>query len=1128
MMRRRKLALGASAVAALSAAVSLVPAGAGAQSQRPTQRVIIVLKNQEQRLPATRGKIGARRAAMASIQAPVRRQLSSSGARNVRAYTVLNAISATVSGAEVSRLRANSAVREVVPDQIIHLAPNPALAAAMASAKHAHAAPGTSSGTAGAAACGPNGATQLNPEALQTIHADSDQPGAQTARSLGFDGSGVTVGFIADGLDINNPDFIRADGSHVFVDYKDFSGEGTNTKTGGEEAFGDAGSIASQGTHTYNVAGYGPDAVKTPCNIRVEGVAPGASLVGLSIFGANDAGYNSSFLDAINYAVTVDHVNVLNESLGNNYYPDDQASLDLIKQANDSAVAAGTTVTASSGDAGVTSTIGTPATDPNVIAAGATTTYRVDLQTGYGGAQFPGVTGYLDNDISSLSSGGFTQDGRTIDVVAPGELNWSLCSVNPMYQDCVSYGGQRTPVVPFGGTSESAPLTAGVAALVIQAYAKTHGTNPSPAVVKQIITSTADDIRSPADQQGAGLIDAYKAVQAAESYSAPASSPTPTGDTVLAGSSQLNGVTAPGSSKTFTDTFTNNGADPQTLSFTGRVLGTYSTIKSQTVTLSDSSSPKTTDWAGVQANYQPITFTVPAGKDRLNTSIAFQAASLTDLRARVRMTLVDPSGALAGYSVPQGNGNYGNLQITNPKAGTWTAYVWSRVSSAGGTTGPVVFGASTANYQPVSVTPSQATLAPGQSTPVSVTVTTPSTPGDYSGSIVATSDRGPSFGQTTTVPVTLRSLIPQGRQSFTQTLTGGNGRSLITGQTFYYQLAVPQGRPELNANITLADNPNNPFTAFLVSPSGEARAVSSNAMIDHNGNVTNEMGAQVHVLNPSPGSWTLIVGYVPAVSGTALEEPFTVSTSETKVPASAPGLPNSTSRRLAAGKPVTFNVRVTNTGPQPESYFIDPRLAGSTSLNLTALNSPDTQVPLTVNQNLPQFLMPTETTALNAAASTTGSEPIQFDSQGPVGDPDIGSSVGTTALGSFRSDRIEQGQWDIAPDVTGAYGPTGAANEPVHTSMAVTTAPFDSAVSSPTGDLWLASTDPSALDSLSPTIVGPGQTRTIPVTFTPKGASGSTVSGTLFVDDESSVLFGDLYSLNGDEVAALPYSYTIK
>ena len=234
-------------------------------------------------------------------------------------------------------------------------------------------------------------------------------------------------------------------------------------------------------------------------------MAPGASLVGLNVFGSADVAYNSVFLEAINYAVNHDHVNVINESFGDNPFPD-TSSLDLTKMADDAAVKAGVTVTVSTGDAGVTNTIGSPATDPNIISAGATTTYRAYAQTGDGGITTPGVKGWIDNNISGLSSGGFAQNGATVDVVAPGDLNWTLCTAGPdevrrLHQ--LRRPGGRRPA--GGGTSEAAPLTAGVAALVIQAYRNAHkGATPSPAVVKQIIVSTAQNVNAPADQQGAG------------------------------------------------------------------------------------------------------------------------------------------------------------------------------------------------------------------------------------------------------------------------------------------------------------------------------------------------------------------------------------------------------------------------------------------------------------------------------------------------------------------------------------------------------------------------------------------------------------------------------------------------
>src|SRR5260370_460043 len=60
----------------------------------------------------------------------------------------------------------------------------------------------------------------LEPEALQltnTAFNDTTVPQAQSR----FNGTGVEVAFMADGIDINNPDFIRPDGGHVFVDYQD-------------------------------------------------------------------------------------------------------------------------------------------------------------------------------------------------------------------------------------------------------------------------------------------------------------------------------------------------------------------------------------------------------------------------------------------------------------------------------------------------------------------------------------------------------------------------------------------------------------------------------------------------------------------------------------------------------------------------------------------------------------------------------------------------------------------------------------------------------------------------------------------------------------------------------------------
>ena len=132
--------------------------------------------------------------------------------------------------------------------------------------------------------------------------------------------------------------------------------------------------------------------------------------------------------------------------------------------ADQAAVAAGVTVVASSGDAGPFNNIGSPATTPGVIAVGGTTTYRVYRQTTRYGTQLsPG--GWENNNITALSSDGITEfNPHTVDVVAPGDRGWSLCSSNTTaFFGCadIDNGANPPPIWAAGGTSASAPETSG-------------------------------------------------------------------------------------------------------------------------------------------------------------------------------------------------------------------------------------------------------------------------------------------------------------------------------------------------------------------------------------------------------------------------------------------------------------------------------------------------------------------------------------------------------------------------------------------------------------------------------------------------------------------------------------------
>jgi hypothetical protein len=589
-------------------------------------------------------------------------------------------------------------------------------------------------------------------------------------------------------------------------------------------------------------------------------------------------------------------------------------------------VQAGVVVVESSGDSGSSGTVEAPADDPNVIDVGGTNDLRLLAQAdGY-------TKGWEDDNMTTLSSGGTAPNGAVVDLVAPGYLGLAPVGVG---QD------PPLPTEAFGGTSEAAPFVSGAAADVIQAYRDSHGgTTPTPAEVKQILTSTATDIGAEADQQGAGLLNIYAAVEAARQmpgatqhfiFNAPSLVDSPT---------QLD-VQGPGGSAVQKSVSLYNAS-----SLAKRVFSTYRALGDETgfgapVTENVSApSPSATIPAQGATAAAPITFTVPKGTSVLDADMRWPDPTNSDDNI-LTFLLTDPAGKLAQMSYDYGASNGDNASpdiqhstVQHPMAGTWTAQIlWSNgrghvqnpPDTPGPYTGTVTFQASGQNFtrRPASAP----VLIPAHSSvSVPLNITLPQTPGDSPESVQFWT----LGGLVSSVPIARRTLIPSAGGSFGALLTSSVSRGPGQIKTFYVN--VPAGENDLDVSLYAPDHSaNDPVYYYLLSPDDLAPAVTESGNVDATALDTtptpdNPSGnASLIAPDPEPGLWEIDVMQGATTDGTEFSQTVTgVVAYNQLAPTSETGLPTSTATTIGPADSVPITVTVKNTTNHVGDFELEP------------------------------------------------------------------------------------------------------------------------------------------------------------------------------------------------------------
>ncbi|MHA1912264.1 MAG: S8 family serine peptidase [Candidatus Kariarchaeaceae archaeon] len=291
-------------------------------------------------------------------------------------------------------------------------------------------------------------------------------------------GAGINIAILDSGINVSHPAIEYTydyDGDGPYISQKRVIYEASFVKS--EQQAKD---FYEHGTHVASIAVSNGLFEEKGQIVQTEnlGVAPSANLLSIKVLNQKGKGETIEALEGLDDAISLEHElkpDVVNMSFGSGEY---NGTLDLMTELVSEGWRRGIIMVASAGNEGpIGSSIGNPGISKDVISVGATIK----------GDRIPYWSSWGPSDLYRPSP----------DVVAPG---YGIIAA-----DYTTAGYKQ-----LGGTSMSAPLVSGLAAILRQAFPEI-----TPEQVKTAIMSSSEDMARAAVRQGQGMINSVGALNLA-------------------------------------------------------------------------------------------------------------------------------------------------------------------------------------------------------------------------------------------------------------------------------------------------------------------------------------------------------------------------------------------------------------------------------------------------------------------------------------------------------------------------------------------------------------------------------------------------------------------------------------